>query len=433
MSLDTARPHAAVWDRLIGWYAVTVFVMGTGAFVVLTAPEAAGPSMPPGMEAAGSAAADSYPPFLAFWAGAYLVALAILVSGWARSREPVYPATVLLVFVLLALTSTVWSVNPGVTGRRAIALAGTVAIGAALASRLTALQVLEYLRRAIVVVAVVSLLLYLARTPQALDPVHGTLRGVLATRNSMGRMMALGMVASVAVAILDRSSARRVGWWAVPILAALVLSQSVAGTIVAVLAPASLALVAARWSGPARDCVVVVGSAGVGVTAWAALLSGTSSWADIAGLAGRDTTLTGRTEIWARVWTGVEQYPLLGHGFGAFWHPDGDPLARNIRLAMHYEVPHAHNGLLDVAVDLGAIGVAVAVLITVTLGVSGISALRSGDRATALLRLSAASYLVLSNVAESNFLVQNTVATVLVAVALSRGTGLSARSPTPGS
>ncbi len=249
----------------------------------------------------------------------------------------------------------------------------------------------------------------------------------------MGRMMALGMVASVAVAILDRSSARRVGWWAVPILAALVLSQSVAGTIVAVLAPASLALVAARWSGPARDCVVVVGSAGVGVTAWAALLSGTSSWADIAGLAGRDTTLTGRTEIWARVWTGVEQYPLLGHGFGAFWHPDGDPLARNIRLAMHYEVPHAHNGLLDVAVDLGAIGVAVAVLITVTLGVSGISALRSGDRATALLRLSAASYLVLSNVAESNFLVQNTVATVLVAVALSRGTGLSARSPTPGS
>jgi exopolysaccharide production protein ExoQ len=64
---------------------------------------------------------------------------------------------------------------------------------------------------------------------------------------------------------------------------------------------------------------------------------------------GRDSTLTGRTEIWANVMPARNQQPLLGYGFGSFWTD-----ARR-RL---YEIPTAHNGYLDILLELGEVGLA---------------------------------------------------------------------------
>jgi O-antigen ligase len=65
---------------------------------------------------------------------------------------------------------------------------------------------------------------------------------------------------------------------------------------------------------------------------------------------GRDSTLTGRTEVWADVLPAREQQPVLGYGLGSFWTD-----ARR----KSYDIPTAHNGYLDILLELGEVGLAV--------------------------------------------------------------------------
>src|SRR5579859_5229846 len=62
---------------------------------------------------------------------------------------------------------------------------------------------------------------------------------------------------------------------------------------------------------------------------------------------GRDETVTGRTEVWAAVLPAMSQHQIAGHGFGSFWTDARREL---------YEIPTAHNGYLDIMLELGAIG-----------------------------------------------------------------------------
>jgi O-antigen ligase len=82
---------------------------------------------------------------------------------------------------------------------------------------------------------------------------------------------------------------------------------------------------------------------------------GGSDVASFTSFLGRDNTLTGRTEVWAAVLPAIDRRPLLGYGFGSFWTD-----ARRDQ----YDIPTAHNGYLDVMLELGQVGL---VLFTVWL------------------------------------------------------------------
>jgi exopolysaccharide production protein ExoQ len=62
---------------------------------------------------------------------------------------------------------------------------------------------------------------------------------------------------------------------------------------------------------------------------------------------GRDSTLTGRTEIWQQYLPMAMQQPLLGHGFGGFW---------TAKIIDYQGVNEVHNGYLEVILHLGFIG-----------------------------------------------------------------------------
>jgi hypothetical protein len=62
---------------------------------------------------------------------------------------------------------------------------------------------------------------------------------------------------------------------------------------------------------------------------------------------GRDSTFTGRTDIWAELVPVVKQGPILGCGFGGYWTPE--------TRAIHI-VGQAHNGYLEVLMELGFVG-----------------------------------------------------------------------------
>jgi O-antigen ligase len=70
------------------------------------------------------------------------------------------------------------------------------------------------------------------------------------------------------------------------------------------------------------------------------------------GVIGRDTTLTGRDEIWHFVWGKIMDRPLLGYGFVGFWAPHDDNIIANLG----WNPGHSHNGLLDFILIFGIVG-----------------------------------------------------------------------------
>lgn len=70
----------------------------------------------------------------------------------------------------------------------------------------------------------------------------------------------------------------------------------------------------------------------------------------IAPMLGRDATLTGRTDvIWDVLIPIAMENPIMGVGYGAFW-------IRPIDFDLHFSVNEAHNGYLDVFIELGVVG-----------------------------------------------------------------------------
>lgn len=68
------------------------------------------------------------------------------------------------------------------------------------------------------------------------------------------------------------------------------------------------------------------------------------------GALGRDITFTGRTEIWQAILPVAFRNPILGVGYGSFW------VNPPISYSLSSMVNEAHNGYLDVFVELGIVG-----------------------------------------------------------------------------
>jgi len=82
---------------------------------------------------------------------------------------------------------------------------------------------------------------------------------------------------------------------------------------------------------------------------------------------GRDTTLSGRTEIWAAVIPAVPN-PVVGAGFESFWiGPDVQKVYRSLEGWWDPQgINEAHDGYIEIYLNLGWIGVCLIALILIT-------------------------------------------------------------------
>ena len=391
-------------SRSFRWLTVAVLVFSTGAFF-----DASRQQQPD---------RESNPAILVLWALAYVVAGVMLADDRIRLRHKLRVPRELTLFLALTIASTLWSDAPLLTLRRSIGLTGTALVAILIVRRLGAARLFDALRHAMVIVAVASLVTYVFSSSLALDPDHGTLRGVVATKNSLGYFMSLGLLAAAAGVLLDRTRARACALSAAPMLVALALTDSKTGLIIAL---AIGALAAAISLVRQRAGSMVVGATIFVVLGLAPVLASQLTLEDAAGAIGEDPTLTGRDAVWAESMDAYRDRPWFGYGYGIFWEETGR--AQEIQTRLWWEVPTAHNGGLDVLLDVGLVGFVLAVSIIVRLGVQGVRDLRERREAGALLRLPLAALLVISNLVETNFLKQNTLLTLLIMAALALDDG----------
>lgn len=79
---------------------------------------------------------------------------------------------------------------------------------------------------------------------------------------------------------------------------------------------------------------------------------------------GKDPTMTGRTKIWSLLMASLMKRPLLGYGFMAFWQQGLHGESAHVGLLMNWPgMGYAENGVIELWLELGAIGVALYLLL----------------------------------------------------------------------
>jgi exopolysaccharide production protein ExoQ len=322
-----------------------------------------------------------------------------------------------LALVGLAGFSTLWSAQPGLTLSRSISLLAPTALGVFIALRFSSTELVRLLAFALGIPAVLSAIVALVLPADGVSTIEygSAWHGVYGNKNDFGRAMALGAAVFVLVA-LDGKRYRRVAWLGLAgSLGLVVLARAAASLVVSA---ALLSLIPLFRSLRLRF-TTTVGVWTVSILLLAILVTLLASNAEpVFAVLGRDTTLTGRTQIWAAVLASIFDRPWLGYGYNAFWQDWNGPSAA-VLSSVGWETPNSHNGFLELWLDLGLAG-----LVTFMLGLgsavrAGVARARHSDAIADLWPLVFLTFLVLINFSEAAILTQHSLFWVLYVAILS--------------
>lgn len=347
-------------------------------------------------------------------AGALLLVRPGAAAGAIRRNLPV------VALLAMVAASTLWSDVPALTLRRAASLGATFLVGLYFATRLPARALLELVAGALGIVAVASLAYVVLRPDQGIAPAAfaGAWRGIYPHKQMLGIHMALGTVAFVVLA-LGRARYRWGAWLGAALCAGLLIrSRSISALIVTLAALAAVPLLHVLR----RRNLGAMAAGLFGLVALTGVVVSLVAQVDtVLTAVGKNDSLTGRLPLWRFVLERIGDRPMLGYGYFGFWTGWNGP-SRGVRQVMDNWYPwHAHNGLLQLSLDLGAIGLLLFLTAYLAILSRGLLALTPAARAERLWPPAYLVFLLLVSTDETVLLQPNTIFTVLfAAVAFAR-------------
>lgn len=263
-----------------------------------------------------------------------------------------------IAMVVLAMCSTAWSQDPFLTFRRSIILMATVTFGFYFGSRFELKEQIQILSWALLVVLAGSAAVAIVAPRLGVEVGGGHLgnwRGLFSQKNVLARIAVLALIVFYAW---------RPSWPAMRYLsltfalAMLGMTRSATGLVVLI----ALLCIAPLFRFLHTQTKLLVSVSLFMGAVLAVVFMALAANSDLAlSLLGRDATLTGRTTLWREIFVSIGKRPFLGYGFDAFWMGMVGESGR-IDMVVRWLVPTAHNGLLEVWLDLGAAGAALFVL-----------------------------------------------------------------------
>jgi exopolysaccharide production protein ExoQ len=338
------------------------------------------------------------------WSLLYLVMLRLYFRNCSEPLRNLFrcrPFILLLAFTFLSAT---WSEAPGLTLRRSIALALTFVFGTYLASRFTLREQFRLLAWAFAICIVFSFICELL----GLNPSEGIpgWYGIFFHKTELGRNFALGALVFLFWKRVDPSH-RKLALLGFTLSAILVLlSRDVTSlvTLFVLLIVFPYVERVIRWN-IARATAGVIALL---IFGGLSMLYVSENLGEVTGLLGKDPQLTGRVPLWILSVAMALRRPWLGYGFNAFWIPDY-AYTQRIWHILGWMPPHAHNGVLELWLELGLIGTSIFMLIYIHYCLRAIRLLRTGRDSVATWPLVFLLFLFITNFTESFFVTTNSI------------------------
>lgn len=265
-------------------------------------------------------------------------------------------------FILLALVSMLWSVEPVATSFRVLELTFAALVASYYGMRLDAERMMRVLFWFGAILFILSIGLAIGAPPTGTmpwAPFYGAWRGMYWHRNHLASITAFLSVVylmRVLLAIKNRNSKGILdGFFYNLSLVILFYSKSATGYIVFLILHAFLLVILAwLWLYPhlQRKHYLWILAGGIVITILILM-----NLNFIFGVFNRDTTMTGRIGLWSNLLAMGSQRLWLGHGFGAVWTMDS--FREQIRLLVGWTSQPliGDNGFLDIYLHLGVTGV----------------------------------------------------------------------------
>jgi exopolysaccharide production protein ExoQ len=336
--------------------------------------------------------------------GVWVAPIALLLFDPRRLGAAARSIWPILLIAVLAAASTLWSIRPDATLRGSAILATTTGFGVFFGLRFENRSQLYWIGTALAIVAVGSIAAVLVFPDHGLmqEGSHrGLWMGLYRHKNLLARDMALA-VPVFALLARGRIVQPALAWGLAAIGIGLIVASGsrTGGVVVAVATATALSLARSSGNPRMRPALLIAASA-----AFCAMLAW--SLPAILGAVDRDATLSGRTQLWSAVAEKIGERPWLGYGYDAFWVRSvspGEPAAE-VAEQIDWVARHAHNGFLDVMLDLGWIGLAVFAIPLFVYATRIVRDLRSGVReAAGAWPAVFLVYWILSNLTESPLL-----------------------------
>lgn len=274
----------------------------------------------------------------------------------------------LFLFVGMATLSVLWSADPSATMRRLFRL--YVMFLAGLAFVLVGWErrrLQEVLRPVVTFVLIGSIIFGLTSPELAIEKgtsleLAGAWKGLTMQKNSLGALATMGVL--LWTHALFAGESRKIYAW--PGLAiscsCVILSRSSTAIFSSALCVGFLFLLLGTRPAMRRYLPYIVGTFATLVIVYSLavlnLVPGLGLLLEpVAALTGKDLSFSGRTTIWNIVIESIQQRPILGTGYGAYWTgPVATSLSYPFVTRTYIYPTQAHNGYLDVINELGYVG-----------------------------------------------------------------------------
>jgi exopolysaccharide production protein ExoQ len=205
--------------------------------------------------------------------------------------------------------------------------------------------------------------LAIAVVPEATQWEWPAWRGFASHKNTLGEIALISTI--VWMSGISLRSMKRSMWYSVFGVASLVLVVG-SKSITCLMTLCFVALIVlcfhfTRRFGPAM-CTAAAGSlCAIGLL----IVVNAGGLGEIFGQFGRDTSFTGRTDVWDVVIDEAKAHPLLGAGFGGFWTPENDVRIYSGEIS-EWRATEGHEGYLDLWNETGAVGMFLLMLMVIS-------------------------------------------------------------------
>jgi exopolysaccharide production protein ExoQ len=242
------------------------------------------------------------------------------------------------------------------------------------------------------------------------DSAHlGAWKGLYGHKNLFGSMMVLK---SLTFFTLPNNNSKIYKWggFSLAILLIILSTSKTSLVITSLLILIILFYKNFRWRGKISVIFIDIGILILGCVALLVF----SYWVEILTGLGRDPTLTGRTPLWSLMIARLIEKPLLGYGRGAFFAPKSRyGIEAGQIVGTGWIPPHGHNGLLDLSIDLGLIGLSFFLITYFTNFARALKLAYAAKDVENIWPLAYLIFLLMNNITESLLLYQTNIFWVL--------------------
>ncbi|MGD9703660.1 MAG: O-antigen ligase family protein [Acidimicrobiia bacterium] len=325
-----------------------------------------------------------------------------IAEGERVKRLPVsFPIVLFLGFQVMSMA---WTTNPG-QWREGLVRSVLPGIGVIICAGLTDLRV--FIKgiltgiRAMLVITCAALVLFPGSTTFGMDDARNIQpgwHGLFLHKNVLSMFLVFSLVT---VLCLDRSKLLKLASL-ITITVLLIGSSSTTGFAGALVVLLMLVwLVVYRATAVHSTFIFVL----VTLAGFLALIPITYGiLPTVVGWFGKDLTFSGRTAIWRASLNALRGHELAGYGLGGLWFDAGSVPTQNLRLDIGFSVVHAHNGAIELLIQLGVVGLVLFGAVWTATIVSGGRLMRTSGVRLGMWTLSWAMAVLMMGFSENVFL-----------------------------